>query len=171
MTVVLTSFFQSFETTKSFWCFVFVTLFNLQGTHRANLSRRICILAHPFSFVKSFFQVFSNFFRLSHSQVPAAFVTVLADSFDRIPQAVPFVNTFFQVFSNFFRCVPETALWFSRAAKRSLILSNRLHFVNTFFHLFPLFSPHFFHNYICRFFRHTCHKMCVLSTFLYPFIL
>ena len=55
-------FSKLFKTTKSFWCFVFVTLFNLQGAHRANLSRRILMIAHRFSFVKSFFQVFSNFF-------------------------------------------------------------------------------------------------------------
>ena len=140
MTVVLTSFFQSFKTTKSFWCFVFVTLFNLQGTHRANLSRRICILAHPFPFVKSFFQVFSNFFQLSHSPGFGGFRAVLADSFDRIPQAVLFVNTFFQVFSNFFRCSPEATHWFSLRRKALAYISKPSplcqHLFSTFFSFF-----------------------------------
>jgi hypothetical protein len=39
---------------------VFVTLFNLQGTHR--FAAAGVILPHRFDLVKSFFKVFSNFF-------------------------------------------------------------------------------------------------------------
>ncbi|MGI5935033.1 MAG: hypothetical protein ACOX7A_09570, partial [Lawsonibacter sp.] len=41
------------------WCFVFVTLFNLQGAHRSQ--RREFILPHRFRLVKNFFQVFQPF--------------------------------------------------------------------------------------------------------------
>ena len=41
------------------WCFVFVTLFNLQGAHRSQ--RREFILPCRFVLVKNFFQVFQNF--------------------------------------------------------------------------------------------------------------
>ena len=54
-----------FEQPNPIWCFVFVTLFNLQGTHR--LAAAGVILPHHFDLVKSFFKVFSNFFQLLRS--------------------------------------------------------------------------------------------------------
>jgi Zn-dependent protease with chaperone function len=42
--------------------FSFVTLFNLQGTRPQPLSRRVFMITYRFRFVKTFFQVFSNFF-------------------------------------------------------------------------------------------------------------
>ena len=59
---------------RSVWCFLFVTLFNLQGTRR--FRRNIAIVHHFISFVKNFFQKFltpdpfcisSNFLSLPHS--------------------------------------------------------------------------------------------------------
>ncbi|MEY8418049.1 hypothetical protein AALA83_02065, partial [Oscillospiraceae bacterium 44-5] len=46
---------------QSFWCFVFVSLFNLQGAHRSRLAAGI-ILPHRFRFVKHFFRIFLNLF-------------------------------------------------------------------------------------------------------------
>ena len=53
-------------TTNSFWCFVFVMLFNLQGAHR--FQRRAFILPQRFFFVKHFFKLFQTRSR-SHSQI------------------------------------------------------------------------------------------------------
>ena len=44
----------------SVWCFLFVTLFNLQGTHP--IGRNIAILSELPSFVNCFFHLFSRFF-------------------------------------------------------------------------------------------------------------
>ena len=95
-------FSKLLETTKSFWCFVFVTLFNLQGAHRANLSRQILMIAQHFSFVKNFFQVFSNFFVLSSAGSRRHHLSSFADDLIRIPQALRFVKHFFQVFQTSF---------------------------------------------------------------------
>ena len=108
----------------SVWCFLFVTLFNLQGTRR--FRRNICYfnifhfvcqvlfskffdffdpdvsrsnfirLPHSQEFVKHFFEVFSKFgvFQLSRR--------LIGDSLVRIPRVSPFVNTFFQFSFAFF---------------------------------------------------------------------
>ena len=47
-----------FIRTASVWCFLFVTLFNLQGTRR--IRRNIAIIANFISLVKNFFQKFST---------------------------------------------------------------------------------------------------------------
>ena len=86
-------------TTNSFWCFVFVTLFNLQGAHR--LQRRAFILPQRFFFVKHFFQVFSNSFVLSFADRSLRFAA-LADSLIILPRSFSLVKHFFQAFSNFF---------------------------------------------------------------------
>ena len=52
------NFWLWFLRTISVWCFLFVTLFNLQGTRRSR--RNIAILANFISFVKNFFQKFST---------------------------------------------------------------------------------------------------------------
>ena len=62
LTLFLQALFKALKTTITFWCFVFVTLFNLQGTHRSAAAG--VILPHRFDLVKSFFKVFSNFFQL-----------------------------------------------------------------------------------------------------------
>ena len=54
------------------WCFVFVTLFNLQGAHRSQ--RREFILPSRFALVKHFFQVFQNFFQRFSKRKPSGSV-------------------------------------------------------------------------------------------------
>ena len=61
LTLFLTSSFQSsLKTTITFWCFVFVTLFNLQGTRC--VLQRFLMISLRFPFVKNFFQKFFNLF-------------------------------------------------------------------------------------------------------------
>ena len=52
-----------FEQPNPIWCFVFVTLFNLQGTHR--FAAAGVILPHRFNLVKSFLEFFQTFFSSS----------------------------------------------------------------------------------------------------------
>ncbi|WP_204833039.1 hypothetical protein, partial [Oscillibacter valericigenes] len=98
----------------TFWCFLFVTLFNLQGARRSR--RNIAIILDFIPLVKNFFQKFltpgpsrirSNPFRLPHFSfaVKSFFLSLSAaahhraDSFVRIPNPSHFVNTFFHLFS------------------------------------------------------------------------
>ena len=85
-------------TTNSFWCFVFVMLFNLQGAHRSQ--RRAFILPQLSSFVKHFFQVFQTL-SCSHSQVLAVLSAVLADSLVMLPHSFSLVKHFFKFFKLF----------------------------------------------------------------------
>ena len=134
-------FSKLFKTTKSFWCFVFVTLFNLQGAHRANLSRRILMIAHRFPFVKNFFQVFSNFFVLSfagsqHYPSPAfrKRLDYVTTGFRTCQALFPSFPNFFQRPVSLFTCSICTFRGaFRPLAKRLLILANTFSFVNTFF--------------------------------------
>ena len=86
------------------------------------------ILSHSVSFVKNFFQVFSNFFeliRFSCLLSPRGDLSILSHPF-------PFVKNFFQVFSNFFRIFS-----FARPLADSLrILAHHPRFVNTHFLFF-----------------------------------
>ena len=116
------NFWLWFLRTISVWRFLFVTLFNLQGTRRSR--RNIAILANFISFVKNFFQKFSTrdpfcpaatrlsyhtllslsspFFRNFSTPLPRPCRShYLSDSFVRIPNASTFVNTFSDVFSVF----------------------------------------------------------------------
>ena len=70
------------------WCFLFVTLFNLQGTRR--YLRNVAILSDFPAFVKHFFLLFRKF-RFS--------TAALSDSLVRIPSLPPKVNPFFKPFS------------------------------------------------------------------------
>ena len=84
------------------WCFVFVTLFNLQGAHRSQ--RREFILPSRFALVKHFFQLFQNFFqRFSRGNRPAHSPAALADDLFILPPLPRFVKHFFQIFSICFR--------------------------------------------------------------------
>ena len=76
----------------SVWCFLFVTLFNLQGTRRTR--RNIAILANFISFVKHFFQKFFD----SRS-------VLLSSNFIKITHLKLFVNTFFRSFLTSFSVV------------------------------------------------------------------
>ena len=77
----------------SVWCFLFVTLFNLQGTRPSG--RNIAILSGPTSFVKHFFHLFQDFFFSPRHPL------FLRDSFHRLPNTSLFVNTFFRSFFSF----------------------------------------------------------------------
>ena len=77
---------------QSVWCFLFVTLFNLQGTRR--FRRNIAIIQHFIPFVKNFFQKFSAF-------GPCRF----RSNFLSLPHSLSFVKCFFKSFSN-----PRTTL-------------------------------------------------------------
>ena len=99
-----------FEQPNPIWCFVFVTLFNLQGTHR--LAAAGVILPHHFDLVKSFFKVFSNFFQLLRSarQASPCFVTLTGDSI-----SLPYLSL---LVKNFFR----TVRWFLFSHSSSLLI-------------------------------------------------
>ena len=105
-------------------------LFNLQGAHRSQ--RRAFILPQLISFVKHFFQVFSNFFVLSFAGLSPCFA-VLADSLIRLPRSVSFVKHFFQVFSNFF-------VLFAKLSVVTAVLSDSLSRISPF----RSFVKHFF---------------------------
>jgi len=82
----------------SVWCFLFVTLFNLQGTRR--IRRSLLIIPNFISFVKYFFQSFltadpfvisSNLFKITHRE---AFVKYFFQVFQKLsirilPTGVP----------------------------------------------------------------------------------
>ena len=63
LTLFLQALFKALKTTITFWCFVFVTLFNLQGTRC--VPQRFLMISLTFPFVKNFFQKFFNFFSSS----------------------------------------------------------------------------------------------------------
>ena len=71
LTLFLQALFKALKTTITFWCFVFVTLFNLQGAHRSQ--RREFILPHHFHLVKNFFQVFQPFLSFQTSRRAAPY--------------------------------------------------------------------------------------------------
>ena len=70
------------------WCFLFVTLFNLQGTRR--YLRNVAILSDFSAFVKNFFLLFQK--------TPFS-TAALSDSLVRISSLSPKVNPFFKPFS------------------------------------------------------------------------
>ena len=109
----------SFE--PSVWCFLFVTLFNLQGTRRVR--RNVTILANFISFVKHFFQKFFD-----------ARSVYRSSNFFSLPQAFRFVKYFFEKF------LKKT---FSLVCGNFLSLPHCLLFVNCFFRGFSIsfFQP------------------------------
>ena len=148
MTLSPQAFFKALKQ-PFFWCFVFVTLFNLQGA-RPSLpvpgSRRVLSSSLRPAFVKHFFQVFQTFFS-ALIRIPEEVTAALAGDLIRLPHRLPFVKSFFQVFSNFsklsrrrplsFPCVYWPVLF--PAARRSLILAKCRPVVNTLFSFFFLF--------------------------------
>ena len=129
------NFWLWFLRTISVWCFLFVTLFNLQGTRRSR--RNIAILANFISFVKNFFQKFSTrdpfcpaatrlsyhtllslsspFFRDFSTPLPRPCRShYLSDSFVRIPNPSSKVNPVFPglwTFSSHFLFFPKTGIF------------------------------------------------------------
>ena len=152
----------------SVWCFLFVTLFNLQGTRL--IGGTFAILAHSFLFVKHFFEIFFDFFRrwlsirfcaiefsfaiLSYrfSSVKcflkffSDFLSHPAYDLDIQKSALLFYHsvsrlsrTFFEIFSSFVFQVPA----FRPAVSDSFVRLPRLPpFVNAFFLFFSLFAKY-----------------------------
>ena len=65
LTLFLQALFKALKTTITFWCFVFVTLFNLQGTRC--VPQRFLMISLTFPFVKNFFQELFSFFQVLSS--------------------------------------------------------------------------------------------------------
>ena len=103
------------------WCFLFVTLFNLQGTRR--IRRNIAILPNFIPFVKNFFQ---KFFDVRSAQYRS-------NSFSLTPTN-QFVKYFFQSFLNFLNCC--NCLNFYFVSNSFVSLPQCLWFVNNFFNFF-----------------------------------
>ena len=116
--------------------FVFVTLFNLQGAHRS--SRRVFIVALGFSFVKSFFQVFSNFFEPFHSPVVRGYCMSLSQATCLFyHSSFRLSRTFFKFFKTFWSSFSRNFA-VSRAApvSSSTRLPHSIPFVKHFFRAF-----------------------------------
>ena len=126
---------------------MFVTLFNLQGAHRANLSQRVLMITHRFRFVKNFFQVFSNFFELFHSPLFRGYLAPASQP-TRLGYHIQFAlsRAFFKFFQTFFElltCEPFGPLRFRLVlpCRRALAYISKT--VPVCQHLFSFFSSFF----------------------------
>ena len=134
----------SFE--PSVWCFLFVTLFNLQGTRRSR--RNIAIILNFISFVKHFFQSFLTPDPFSYQQQLFKFTTfakLCQELFSEVFGFLPSHQTrqLFYVTTSRGRCQVLFSFPLCRSAHRgdSLVrIPCPPSFVNTFFPLFSLFS-------------------------------
>ena len=157
----------------SFWCFSFVTLFNLQGTCRS-LAAGFNDITSGFACQELFLKFFQLFSALS-SVRPVGYRAALTGDFERIPHSFGFVKNFFQVFSTFFpdRLIHLAFLprfWlpgFSPAAERLLILADSPRFVNTFFRFFSSFFLTLFPGTKCAVKGPSFYYICLLSL-LFP---
>ena len=113
-------FFKALKTTITFWCFVFVTLFNLQGTRC--VPQRFLMISLTFPFVKNFFQKLFSFFQvLSSARSWSSITAALAGDLFRIPYSVRLVKNFFKFFKLF---SSSFGLWLGR--KKRSALTDRL---------------------------------------------
>ena len=139
--VVPTSFLK-LKNNLPFWCFSFVTLFNLQGTRRR--SRQILMLPQLIRFVKKNF----SFIRCDVVVIikpPRQATSIDYHTFRTLSR------TFFKNFRSFFLTVRPEVFCPGRHAKRLHIIANHIGFVNPIFPLFsPQFSPHSFPVSILR---------------------
>ena len=107
LTLFLQALFKALKTTITFWCFVFVTLFNLQGTRC--VPQRFLMISLRFPFVKNFFQKLFSFFQaLSFARSWSSITAALAGDLVRIPYSVRLVKNFFEffkLFSSSFGCL------------------------------------------------------------------
>ena len=102
LTLFLQALFKALKTTITFWCFVFVTLFNLQGTRC--VPQRFLMISLTFPFVKNFFQKLFSFFQvLSSARSWSSITAALAGDLIRIPHSVRLVKNFFEFFWTFFK--------------------------------------------------------------------
>ena len=120
LTLFLQALFKALKTTITFWCFVFVTLFNLQGTRC--VPQRFLMISLRFPFVKNFFQKLFSFFQVLSSARSWSSITVaLAGDLIRIPHSVRLVKNFFKFFKLF---SSSFGLWLGR--KKRSALTDRL---------------------------------------------
>ena len=138
------AFFQALlvrRTSRPFWCFVFLSRCLIYKVH-APFSRSadvLFILALPDSFVKNFFQVFSELFH-SKSLISVLFKLVQASQLELVHfithtrdcQAL-FSNLFREAVRRSARFLPILISFQSSLARRSDRIPLRVPFVNTFF--------------------------------------
>ena len=117
------SLFRISSEKLSVWCFLFVTLFNLQGTRR--IRRNIAILPNFIPFVKSFFQ---KFFDVRSVQYRSNFFSLTPTD--------QFVKYFFQSFLTNFSVVFAAG---ASAPTALLEYHPTSHLSTLFLHLFSLF--------------------------------
>ena len=122
---------------------MFVTLFNLQGTHRTLAA--LIKDTTSFFLCQELFRAFSNSFAaLSFAGFTFAVPAALSDSLLRIAHSLPLVKNFFRNFSSpcprrsrvracILLCLRRS---FDPSPKRLIILPERGTFVNTFLHFF-----------------------------------
>ena len=117
------SLFRISSEKLSVWCFLFVTLFNLQGTRR--IRRNIAILPNFIPFVKNFFQ---KFFDVRSAQYRSNFFSLTPTN--------QFVKHFFRSFLTNFSVV----LAAGASAPTALLEYHPTPLLSTLFlHLFSLF--------------------------------
>ncbi len=109
LTLFLRALFKALKTTITFWCFMFVTLFNLQGTRC--VPQRFLMISLRFPFVKNFFQKFFNSFS---SPLIRQVLEVLSPSLSQAPYLgyhTQFaLSRTFSSFSNFFQVLSASDL-------------------------------------------------------------
>ena len=120
------------------WCFLFVTLFNLQGA--CLLRRNIAIITALPAFVNRFFRFLFNLFQRPPAPSP------LPHSFVRIPKRLGKVNPLFSNLCTFFLLTVSASLCplRSHAALILLILTISVSygFFCTLLYLFVIFTGH-----------------------------
>ena len=176
LTLFLQALFKALKTTITFWCFVFVTLFNLQGTRC--VLQRFLMISLRFPFVKNFFQKFLNSFlssliRKGWSSITAA----LAGDLIRIPYSVRLVKNFFELFklfcSRFSYCIrfPNGLLLGNRSLAQSACLyyQNQSRLSTVFYRFFPLFLRFSRTAPISRWFSRSTplFSLCILPTLVH----
>ena len=122
------------------------------------------MITHRFRFVKSFFKVFSNFFRLNHSLLfrcylgPAHSRPAYVTTPQKLCQAL--FSSFFKLFSHSISASLAQSLAplgfplardFRLSQSACLYQQNASTLSTLFFKNFDFFIHNFFHNYICAF--------------------
>ena len=140
------------------WCFVFITLFNLQG------ARRSAQLVDNTTSFSSCQELFSSFFKLfealSSKRIPFSCITKLSNSAAALvsdliilPLAFQFVKNFFQIFQIFLKFSLSNQLVEGAVSSAQLVYQSRPY-------LSTLFDPSLFINKP-RSFHHFLHYICM----------
>ena len=72
LTLFLQALFKALKTTITFWCFVFVTLFNLQGARRRITRSGLLVYHAAYRLSRTFFKKLRTFLRFLSFSFPAA---------------------------------------------------------------------------------------------------